>query len=108
MRLVLRILGVAIGACALLVGAFASIFRLEGGNDLEMILNVDVVIGLALAVAVVMARIPAVGTGTWQWHCVTAAGAFLIGSVVSGGLAWTHLEQHRIRSTPPVLHERRV
>jgi hypothetical protein len=98
-RVLLRILGVAVGGYALLVVASAAMFRMDTAGGLEMVLQVDFVIGLALAISVVLVRVPAVGAGAAGRHGLTALGAVLAWAVVSGWLAWSHLEQHRIRST---------
>ncbi len=102
-RWLLRIVGVAVGGCALLVGASATMFRMDSAGELEWILQLDTIVGLALALAVVLVRVPASGAGNARWHGLTAIGAVAVWVMVSGGLVWSHLEQHRIRSTPPVV-----
>ena len=102
-RLLLRVLGVLLGGYALLAAASAAMFRMDGAGELEQVLQVDVVVGGALAAAVTLVRVPAAGAGTVRWHGLTFLSAALVWAAVSGGLAWSHLELYRIRSTPPVL-----
>jgi hypothetical protein len=104
-RVLLRIVGVAIGGYALLLAAVADRFRIDSGSDLEWLLQLDVVVGFGLAAAVVLIRIPPAGAGTARWHGLTALVAVLMWAVVSGGLTWSHLEQVRTRSTLPVMLE---
>jgi hypothetical protein len=98
-RRFLRIVGIGLGSYALLASAFATVFRMDTAGELGWILQVDVILGLALASAITLVRIPTLGAGTVRRHALTIFAAITAWVVVSGGLAWSHIEQHRLRST---------
>ena len=102
-KLLSRVLGVGIGGCALAMAFLAMMFRMDNPDELPEIVRLDVAVGAALAVAIALVRIPPSGQGGTWWHARTAIGAVVAWAVVSGGLAGCHYEQHRIRSTPPVV-----
>jgi len=101
-RWLLRIFGLLLGGYALLGAASSTLFARPGtAGQLEQVIWGDVRVGATLALAVVLVLLPAAGSGTPRRFWLTALAAVVIGGVVSGGLVWWHVEQHRIEKSKP-------
>ena len=99
-RIPFRIVGGVIlaYACVMSLILFSSV-RLEGGDDLDAVVRQDVGTGLAIALGVFLIGISQVGKSMARRFALLAITSLLAGSVIGGGLALSHFEQHRIRST---------
>jgi phosphatidylglycerophosphate synthase len=99
--LFLRIGGVILSGVAILHAYYAMWFRLEGSHELRMIEGVDLEIGAMFAIALLLFFAPDCRVKPKAW-LVAIVVAVSIWTCVSGFLIWSHREQHRIRSMPPL------
>ena len=79
----------------------AFFFRLDTAGELPEVLEYDVIHGAGFAVSVFLVGIPPVGRTTAKWFGLLTLASLLSWGIVSGCLRASHMEQHRIRSTPP-------
>src|SRR5262245_59702252 len=95
----LRVAGVCVGLFALNEYYYASWFRLEGSDDLRMIVQADLELGGIFALSVLLLFAPSCRWNAKAWF-VAVAGAGFIWTAVSSSLIISHREQDRIRSAP--------
>ena len=96
--IVLRILGVLLAFIAARNTYYAMWFRLEGSDELEMIVQADLVLGAAFAVALLLFFTPDCRWNPRAWVRAIIAAA-VIWTCISGFLIESHRQQHRIRSS---------
>ncbi len=100
-EVICRIFGVLVGGLALLSTFTASMARIEGGGDLEDLIDSDVVVGGFYSLAFVLLAAPSFRSGSVRHNLIqyvlTLLAAGLLGVMVSVNLIQMHEEQFRAR-----------
>jgi hypothetical protein len=98
----IRIVAVLLGAYALTVAFFASIFRMDTIGELRWVLWADIRIGFWVAIAFLLWRVPTPDGTTWRRHVITGIGTAATWAAVTGELWYEHLSQASIRAQEPM------
>ena len=111
--MVWRIAVFVVGAVILIMALFRAMMlalfvRLEGLDDLYDVYDQDVQTGLATTIGLFLVGIPLLARLTKRSLSLLAIATIGGGIMVGGMLAYSHLEQHQIRSTPPKSHARHL